>query len=220
MRRPARRGGRGGVAAIEFAIVLPVLIVILTSLADLTNVLLTWWRAAQAADAIGRIATSLAVTATNANVLTQAQAATAGTAALPLLPTLHGDGSAGAGVVLTSVVFTLTAPGCVQACAYVAHVAWSASLLGGLPARPCGTLAAAADTAPPSPTTLPASAFTATSLLLVDVATQVTPAVSTLLGPVVPIAVAALMAARNGGPRDWISITGPTAARLRCPGYT
>ena len=220
---------RRGTAALEFAVVLPVLVVILTALADLTNATLTWWRLAQAADAVGRIATSLAAGDSNANVLTQEQARVASTAALSLLPELRAPelrapelraaASPRAGVVLSAVVFAPVAAGCTQNCAYVARVAWSASLQGGLPARPCGTLSPAADGARPQPTTLPASAYGATSVLVVDVAAETTPLVTTLLGSAVRMAVAGLMAARTGGPGDWIRLTGPTAAGLRCPGY-
>ena len=199
--------------------VLPVLVVILTSLADLTNAVLTWWQLAQAADAVGRIATSLAVTDSNANVLTQDQARIASTAALPLLPSLRGGASAHIGVALTAVVFAPTVAGCVQNCVYVAHVAWSASLQGGLAARPCGRLSPAADSAGPTPTTLAASAFGDSSLLVIDVAAELTPLVTNLFGPVLRLASAGLMAPRNGGAGDWVRITGPTAASVRCPGY-
>lgn len=214
------RNGRRAAAAVEFALVVPVLVLVLSSLPDLTNAILTWWQVAQAADAIGRIATRLAVTDGPSNLLTQDQARRASTAALPLLPGWPAANSSHEGVVLTAIVFAPTVPGCTQACTYVANVAWSATLQGGLPPRPCGRMLPAPDIAVASMTTLPASAFGATSLLVVDVAAQFKPLISTLLGPALDVAVAGLMAARNGGPGDWIRISGPTAAGLRCPGYT
>lgn len=82
-------------------------------------------------------------------------------------------------VTISSVAFT-AASGCTSNCTYQAKVAWS----GGANPRPCSVaLASASDGATPSPTTLPADTFGPGSLIVVDLKYQYRPSIGgTVLG--------------------------------------
>ena len=68
-------------------------------------------------------------------------------------------------VGFTMVVMTPTVAGCINNCTYTANVAWS---WGAMP-RPCGVLTSASNTASYSATTLPAGAFQPGAVMVVDV---------------------------------------------------
>lgn len=214
------RTDRRAVAALEFALLAPVLIVVGLSLLDVTNAVTTWWRLAAAADAIGRIATTYAATDNNSNSLSTSQAATASTAVFAVIPSLATAPLSRFGVTLSSIVMTPTSKSCSGNCTYVANTAWSLVLQGTGAARPCGTLAAVPDTQPPSPGTLPVDSFTAAPMLVVDVVYTFTPLFSTLFGAGPRFVEAAYLPARTGGNANWVRLTGANAASAQCPGYT
>ncbi len=220
MRRVSIGTDQRGVAALEFALLAPVLIVIAMSLFDVTNAIIAWWQLAAAADAIGRIATTYAATQNNSNSLTTAQAATASTAVFAVMPALSTAPLSRYGVTLSSIVMAATSSNCTSGCTYVANTAWSVALQGIAAARPCGTLVAVADGAPPSVSTLPVDAFTAAPVLAVDVTYDFTPLFTSLFGSGLRFMETAYMPARTGGNGDWVHLTGPTAAHAQCPGYT
>jgi Flp pilus assembly protein TadG len=212
---------RRGVAALEFALLAPVLVVIALSLYDVTNAVITWWQLSSAADAIARIATSFAAQPDNTNVITTTQARTASTAVYAAVPALTTAPASRYGVVISSIVMTPTVLGCTNNCSYVAHTAWSAVLQGVATARPCGTLApAAADGQPPSTGALPPDAFTAAPLVVVDVTYNLTPVFNTLFGAGLHLMETAYMATRTGSDSAWVRLTGPAAAQAECPGYS
>jgi Flp pilus assembly protein TadG len=183
MRRIARVAlDRRGVAALEFALRAPALIVIMLSLYDVTSAVISWWQLSAAAGAIARIATNLAATNTNTNILTIEKATTASTAVFALMPTLATTPGSRYGVVISSVVMTPTTPGCTSGCTYVANTAWSLALQGSPSTRPCGTLSLVPDGQPASSTTLPADAFTPSPLVVVDVIYDFAPLFTNLFG--------------------------------------
>ncbi len=211
---------RRGIAALEFALLAPVLIVVAVSLTDVTNIVIVWWQISSAAGAIARIATTYAATNNNTNSLTTTQATTASTAVFGVVPALITAPVSRYGVTLSSVVMTLAVNGCTSNCAYVANTAWSTTLQGSAPARPCGQLGSVADTAPAASATLPLDAFTSAPLLVVDVRYNFTPTFTKLFGAGLRFMETAYMSARTGSDANWIRITGPNFAQTQCPGYT
>ncbi len=212
---------RRGVAALEMALLAPALVTVALTLYDVCEAVAAWWQMASAAHAIGLIATNLAATPALTNVLSATDAATASTAVYAVRPSLASAPPGQFGVTLSSVVFTASPTGCGGAgCTYAAHVAWSVTLQGNAPARPCGTLAVAADTARPSPMTLPTSAFSASPILLVDVFLQYQPLLTTPFAARFPLRESAYFAPRTGADSAWVRYTGANAAQVQCPGYT
>lgn len=211
---------RRAVAALEFALLAPVLIVVALSLLDITNAITSWWQLAAAADAIGRIATTYAATENNSNSLSTTQAVTASTAVFAVVPALASAPLSRYGVTLSSIVMAPTSSSCSGDCTYVANTAWSLVLQGTGAARPCGTLAVVPDGQPSSPSTLAADAYTASPVLVVDVSYEFAPLFTTIFGTGLRFTETAYMPARTGGNADWVHLTGPNAAHAQCPGYT
>lgn len=217
-----RRIGRDrrGVAALEFALLAPVLIVIAVSLTDVTNAVITWWQLSSAAGAIARIATTYAATENNTNSLSTTQAATAGTALFGVIPKLISAPATQYGVTLSSVVMTPTVAGCTSNCTYVANTAWSAVVQGSSSKRPCGTLTPVPDSQPAAIGTLAVDAFSPAPVLVVDVTYDFTPIFTNLFGAGLRFMESAYMAPRTGKDADWTRITGPNFSQAQCPGYT
>ncbi|MBV8457583.1 MAG: pilus assembly protein [Acetobacteraceae bacterium] len=207
----------------EFALLLPVLVVITLSLTDVTNAVITWWRLSAAANAIARIGTSYAATESNTNSLSTSQATTASTAIFAVIPGLTTAPLSQYGVTLSSVVMTPTVAGCTSNCTYTANTAWSVVVQGTAgAARPCGPppLGVAANDASASINTLPPDAFSSSPLLVVDVTYEFIPLFTNLFGVKVQWMETAYMAPRTGTDADWIQLTGAQAAQAQCPGYT
>ena len=214
---------RRGVAALEFALIAPAMVVFAIGLFDLVDGTATWWHLTQAAQAIAQIATNSAANTNGTNSLTKQQGYAASTAAYPLVPQLASAKLADFGVTLSSVVFTPTVANCTSGCTYTAAVAWSHTLLTGklAAARACGvSLVQAANSAAPSSGTLPASAFGAAPLLVVDVSYRFTPLFTTFIaGPIVMMR-SAYLTPRAGDDTQWVRYTDPTISQPMCPGYS
>ena len=79
------------------------------------------------------------------------------------------------GISVASIQFTATARSCTVGCTYVPKVLWA----GGTTPRSCSVPpTAVADTAAPSPTTLPTSVFAAGSIVVVDVSFAFRPTIA------------------------------------------
>lgn len=139
---------RRGTAALEFALLSPVLLVMLMSMYDISNAWLSWRRLTASSQAIGQIATLLAVNADGTNSLTPIQAWRASTAAYASMPALLAQ-NAQYGVTLSQVLFV--SPAICHGALCAAYVGWSKGVLGGAAPRPCGYLTPVADDAPPGP---------------------------------------------------------------------
>ena len=215
---------RRGVAAVEFALVAPVMIVVALSLYDVTNAVITWWQLSAAAAAIARIATTDAATTSNTNSLSTDQAATASTAIFAVVASLATAPASRYSVTISSVVMTPTVSGCTADCTYVGNTAWSVGPQGSGATRACGPLGSVSNSAPSSFTTLPIDAFTASPVLVVDVTYDFIPLfVKPLFQTVWPASAlfmqTAYMATRTGTNADWVRLTGPNAAKSQCPEY-
>jgi Flp pilus assembly protein TadG len=199
---------RRGVAALEFALIAPAMVVFAIGLFDLVDGTATWWHLTQAAQAIAQIATNSAANTNGTNSLTKQQGYAASTAAYPLVPQLASAKLADFGVTLSSVVFTPTVANCTSGCTYTAAVAWSHTLLTGTlaAARACGvSLVQAANSAAPSSGTLPA---------------RFTPLFTTFIaGPIVMMR-SAYLTPRAGDDTQWVRYTDPTISQPMCPGYS
>ena len=214
-----RVADRRAVAALEFGLLAPVLIVIVMGVYDVTNGIVAWWQLSAAAAATARIATTYAATPNNTNVLSTTQAATASTAVFAVLPALAKGPASQYGVTISSVVMAPSVPGCTSACTYVANTAWSLALQGVSPKRPCGKLAGVPDGTPSSIGTLPLDAFTSSPLIVVDVTYDFTPMFTQLFGAGAVFMETAYLATRTGTDAAWVTLTGPQAAQAQCPGY-
>ncbi|MBE7159080.1 MAG: pilus assembly protein, partial [Rhodospirillales bacterium] len=180
--RPCLKGIRhlaraqDGLAAVEFGLILPVMVTMLAGLYDTSYAFIAWQRVNLAANAIDQIATTAAANAIATNTLTQAQAIAASTAAHAYLPGILTGAVSDFGVTISSVAMTPTVSGCTSNCTYTAHVAWSGTYAGTAgQQRSCdaqagqSALTRVPDSSPASATTLPADVYSAAPLLVVDV---------------------------------------------------
>ncbi len=218
--RPRRLpGGTRAVAALEFALVAPFLLTAALGLYDLANAALTMRRLTIAADAIAQIATAAAVNADNTNTLTREQAWAASTAPFALLPGLRAQPMGDYSVVLSAVVFRLADRSCTANCTYLAATAWSGTFQGIATQRQCGDLTAVADDLPPSPTTLPASAFGPASLLVVDMAYTFHPLFASVFTGDMRFTRSAYFPPRTGSFDKWVRYVSPPDQVVHCRGY-
>jgi Flp pilus assembly protein TadG len=219
------RSGRG-VAGIEFALLAPVLISMLAGLYDLTTAYIAWERLNLSVQAIDQIATSQAANSTTTNTLTHAQTTAAASGVYAYLPNILTASAPSFGVSLSSIVMTPTVSGCTTNCTYTAHVAWSGVFQGTAGVRrPCdavrGTsvITQTADTAPPSPDTLPTDVYSPASLLVVDVTYTFKPMFYNFISSFT-MKQSAYFSPRSGLSNDWIQYVyvAPDSTTI-CPGY-
>jgi Flp pilus assembly protein TadG len=214
----ALRYSTHAVAAVEFALIAPVLVIFMLGLFDLSNGITTWWHLTEAAHAVAQIATVSAAQPDQSNQITATQVNTAATAAYPLVPQLATASSAIFGVTLTSVVFTAgTGANCANG--YCANVAWSMTPQGTAPSRSCGTLQPVADATAPSKTTLPSDAFSAAPLLVVDVFYKFTPLFTRFITSSISMMRTAYLSPRTGTNSQWTTLVNPPSTTVLCPGY-
>jgi Flp pilus assembly protein TadG len=148
---------RQGVAALEFALLTPVMATMVIGLFDLSKAAILWEQTWNAARSIAESASTLALQPDGSTSLTQAQAQQALStifAAMPWLRAGIATGSPGNGLVpvntvsavLTSVSYQPNVAGCTSSCTYAATVQWSKAYSGNnfmtqsSVLRPCATL--------------------------------------------------------------------------------
>lgn len=171
---------RDGVAAIEFAFIAPVLLVVLLAGFDMARYAQSVRRLEAVAASIGQML----------SVSTSGQIATADLqfyedATMVLFPQVLQDSyqqgiawGKDIGMTVSSVKFSGTDPN------YTANVGWSV----GTNLRPCKTpLTAVADVAPPTPQTLPIDVFGPGSLIVVDLTFTFRPTIASKLLSAMPI---------------------------------
>ncbi len=220
-------GARRGVAAIEFALIAPVLVTMLAGIYDIGNGYIATLRVSMCAQAIDQIATAEAAGSTTANTLNLSQVTAAASAAYAYLPGLTSGSPPIFGVVISSVAMTPTISGCTSGCTYTAHVAWSGSYQGTSGTlRPCDTvrgtsvITQSTDTATPSATTLPSDVYSAASVLVVDVTYRYTPLFFSFIGSSITIRQSAYFAPRTGLQNAWIQyVYTASDSTTLCSGY-
>ena len=163
---------RRGLAGVEFAIIVPLLLTLLCGVVDLSRAILLSRRLTLAASYTATIASTMAVQASNLNALSGQQAWQASTAPFAVFPNWLSPPIPGSfSITLSSVVFVASSE------SYTAHVAWSvANPSGQTRLRSCGTLTSVPDSASISLDTLPVDTFGPTSILVADVSGVFTPA--------------------------------------------
>ena len=214
---------RDGLAALEFAFIAPVMIATFTGLYDLTTGFLAWQRVNMAALAIDQIATAMAATPQNTNVLDLADVTTASSAIYAYLPDTLTAATSSFGVVITSVVMTPTPTGCTTACTYTANVAWSGAYQGAAGTRrACGTLTSVPDASNITPTTLATDAFSPEPVLVVDVTYTFHPLFFNYVKSNIVMTRTAYFSPRTGLVSDWFQyyfIAGLSDPTTLCTGY-
>jgi len=154
-----------GFAAVEFALALPVLGLMLLGFIELD-------RYAWATRQLENTANSIAQMLSQSMKVQPTDMKYAQDSVMVLFPRALQDSarlgqnwSDNVKVAMTTVGFTPTVAGCVSACTYQAKVAWS----GGSTRRPCNTvLTPVPNSTTPSPTTLPTDVFGPTAVIVVD----------------------------------------------------
>lgn len=158
------RDDRRGVAALEFALVLPLMIALLFGVYELSEPMMIYQEIYAAAHSIPASASIAAVHADGSTALSYSQVEFAESTIFAEIPALRSGqqtNTAGDGVVMSSVVFKPNPSTCVASaaspCNYDAYVVWSVAYTGGdsgrsfnQTTRPCGltTQVAAGNTTP------------------------------------------------------------------------
>ncbi len=223
-------GLRDGIAALEFAIVAPIMITACIGLYDLTEAFLTMQRLNMAALAIAQIATYQAATTSdtnaniNTNILNQAETQRAASAIYAYLPDTVTAATTSFAVVVTSISMTLQNQACTASCAYIANVAWSGQFQGTAGAlRKCGAnaLAWVADRDGASSATLPTDLQQPQPLLAVDVYYTFRPLFFRYFTGDLLMMRSAYFSPRTGLPSDWVQYypAGSSDQTSGCGGY-
>lgn len=207
----------GGVSAVEFALVMPVLILLMMGVVEINR--LTWAnkKTQIAANAVGEMLSSAQTPPTagdlqfisdagmiiDPQVLLDAQAQ--GTSWSSILQ-----------ITYTNIVFTPTLPGCLVSCTYTANVAWSA----GAHRRACGTLNPAPDGSGYGVSTLPKSLFGPSSTIAVDVQYLYTPIFGSRIAGSRTLSRTAYFVPRYFDPLTLGDLSANPSIATRCPGYS
>ena len=169
---------RRGLAAFEFALLLPVMVTFLFGVVDVSQAIIFSRRLTVAAQEMATIASTEAVQSTNQNALTETQAYNATTVPFALFPGWQSGPNPGAFAITLSVAtFTASPSGCTSGCTYSGKISWSgANPNGQTNLRTCGPVAAAnSNTAASSMTTLPPGVFGPTVIIIADVSAPFLP---------------------------------------------
>lgn len=170
-RRTFRSGT--GTAAVEFAIIFPVLLMMCLAVIEVRNMITTNSQLQTVANSIGQM---IAVNTSGYTNATDIQFATDSTMVLfpYVLTDSYNKGESwdqDIKITISNIVFKSRVAGCQSNCTFDAYVAWSR----GDSKRPCGTvLTAVADSSSPTTTTLPTDSYPSVnsasgSLIVVDV---------------------------------------------------
>ena len=171
---------RRGLAAFEFALMLPLMVALLFGVVDLSQAIIFSRRLTVAAQETATIASTLAVQSNNQNALTETQAYDASTAPFALFPAWQGATTSTPGtfsITLSVATFSASPSNCTTSCTYSGTISWSGSNPNGQTnLRACGPVAAASsNTAAPSRATLPPGVFGPTAIIVADVSAPFTP---------------------------------------------
>lgn len=212
-------GARRGLAAVEFAIALPVLLAALLGFVELDRYVASTRQLEAAANSISQMLTQSA-TVTNSDLNF------AYDLLMVLFPRVLEDSArkgvsswrSDINVSMSSIAFAKQSPACTSNCVYTAQVAWS----GGSAKRPCSQpLVSVPDDSPPAPTTFPASAFGPNALVVVDLEFAYTPLFAPKLFGSMTIKRSSYLQAREVAPLSYLkyAVPGGDTLTTTCPGY-
>lgn len=216
---------RDGVAAIEFALVAPVMVAILMGVFDLAQLLIVQRRVAISAAEVAEVASNLALQSDNSNMLGPAQLYAALSTAYAYfpnwrLPATGGNADSNYIVTISSVEIKGVPIGCSgnNCGSYVGSVAWSMArslnrngssystspIWDTQQTRPCGPVSTQTPVNKDHLSTLPSGAFTLSSLIIVDVSTTYKPLfLSSITGPFTFFR-SAYLPPRSGGTSSYV----------------
>jgi len=121
-----------GVAAIEFAIVVPVLVFFIIGVFDISKAMILYQEVYNAAHTIPLTASSLAVQPDHSTALTLPQTQQSMSAIYAEMPWVRNGVETGTrSVTMSSVIFIQTDSSCTANCLYTPQVAWSVAYTGG-----------------------------------------------------------------------------------------
>ena len=170
---------RKGLAGVEFALIVPFMVMLLLGTADISRAIVTLRRLTVAADTVATIASTEAVQVANLSILTPYQAYAATTAPFAIFPTwLPSQFSVNNSfaITLSEINFKPTSSTCTSNCTYTANVFWSVASPYGQPQlRTCGALNLVPNSTATSLATLPTGTSGQTSMFVADVSQIYTP---------------------------------------------
>jgi hypothetical protein len=207
-----------GVSAIEFALVAPILLLLMMASVELQRYLRIDRQLANSAENVASLIAQRPGPLTGWNISEDFDS-TFQTFPEAALRAGSGPWYNAMGFMITHAAFSTTVAGCTANCAYKANVAWLWGRGTGAPnmTRRCGELTAAAVGAAPSGSTLPATMFGPGSIIIVDLTFDFTPIFgSNLLSPI------QMFKQAYAFPRfsaTWLNASQATLTTV-CPGYT
>ena len=196
--RALRLDGRSGVAMLEFAVIAPVLVIMLVGMTNIGVAYVDAQRIGAVADEAGLMATQLAIQPDQTTTLTAAQVYAASSIIYAVLPETLTMPATNFGVTISDIYYvgancyTGTASALPCPGGYTANVAWSVPMAGGLQwVRPCGTVTQTSSSAAQvlangnsTPTTVPTAGIQVlNSIIVVDVTYKFIPFFAT---PILP----------------------------------
>jgi hypothetical protein len=207
---------RGGTAAMEFAAIAPVMVLLALAGADTARYVSATEGISKAANTIGQMLTANSTGTVNYVDLQFYHDST-----MVIFPDVLADAarrsipwSQDISITMSSIQFTTTQTNCGSSCVYTAKVVWTG---GGNP-RPCGVaLAAVPDGTAPSPTTLPTDAFGPGSVIAVDIAYTFRPWFSSFILSSIPISRSIYLAPRYIPLITYQVISGDNHIAASCP---
>jgi Flp pilus assembly protein TadG len=208
------RRDRRGVSAIEFAFGAPVVILLLLMGVDTTRYITATKRIENVAATIGQM-----ISVNQSGSVAYSDLQFDHDSAMVIFPQVLADAkqrnvawSNDIGISMASIQFS-TASGCTSNCTYVPKMMWS----GGSSPRSCtAVLTPVSDTAPPSPTTLPADVFGPGSLIVVDLTFNFRPTIAPRFMSSIPIARSYYVAPRYVPAIDYTVVTGDNGIAKHC----
>jgi Flp pilus assembly protein TadG len=213
---------KGGLAAVEFSMALPLLLMALLGFFELDRYLAMTRKLEITASSIAEM-----LTQSQSGIITPVDVTFAKDSTMVLFPAVLADSvrkgiswSKDINISMSSIVFSKVDPNCNTACTYNAQVAWSSG--SNIISRPCNTLLQpVADAQAPSPSTLASDAFGPVPVISVDLAFNYTPLFAASFMPAVTIKRSAYMQPRYTPGNAYLkySVAGGDSLVTTCPGF-
>jgi len=213
-----------GVAAVEFALVAPLLLALLLGAVELDNQITAGRRLAQASYSVAQVISEAPNPPGTINYMDLQMA---NDSAMVVFPLVLSDSAARGvswgsdiSITISNIVMAKVVTTCSTSCAYTAHVAWS----WGASKRPCliNLSAATSDTATPTATTLPPDVFAPGSVIVADITYTYRSVFETGLFGTFVMHRSTYLQPRNVTPSSYIqysTVSGDPGATTLCPGY-